>query len=157
MYKLAFSSFISKYSCLARLSPLASLCLLSLVSSHFPSSLLLFLLSGCLLSSQFCFLLPSCCLLLLPFLSCSCSSSSSLPLSSLWVVVAPYKSVDVNHDVPALCSIGYTHKATKSLSINTWMWYTSAHSLGLDTLNLSVLFLHVFVGGLSPFSCYILL
>lgn len=51
MEKLAFSSFISKYSCLALFSPLASLCLLSLASSPFPSLLLRFLFSGCLLSS----------------------------------------------------------------------------------------------------------
>lgn len=58
--------------------------------------------------------------------------------------MVPYKSADVNHHVPALCSIGYTHKATKGLSIKTWMWYTRAHSLSLDTFNLAIFSLHVF-------------
>lgn len=139
MYKLGFESFISTYSCL----PLFTL--LPLLSSlMFPSSL--FCLSSSLVTSFLHNVALSFTLLSWdsPFF-CFCSSfSSSLSCSPLWVVVVPYKSADVNHHVPALCSIGYTTQATKSLLINTWMWYTCSYSLSPDTLNLTILFLHVF-------------
>lgn len=114
MYKLAScSSSISKYSCLALFSPLASLCLPSLASSpFFPPSLLLRLtpLSIILLFTSFCSS---------PFLPPSPPVCTPLPL---WGVPDSYKSADVNHHVLALCSTGYSYKATKSLLISAWMW-----------------------------------
>lgn len=142
MYKLAFSSSISKYSCLALFYPLASLFPpLSFASTHFPSPVLFSVGSfpsslSCFLS--FCFVLGPAPVIhglslrfpLLWFSSQLLSPAVSLPLST---VVVSYKSADVNHHVPALCSIGYAHEATKSLSINAWIWYTRADSLNRNT------------------------
>lgn len=112
--------------------PLASLALLSL-------SILLFFFPRSVSSSDptffasFCsfphfFLLP-----LLPLLSVrSCL---------LWVVPDSYKSANVNHHVLALCSIGCTDKATKSLLI--WMWYTPC-SLARSLSNTASFSCHLF-------------
>lgn len=125
MYKLAFcSSSISKYSCLAPIPPLASLSLLSLSIFLFfffflPPFLLLQYSPLPEISLFFCFLLffSSFFSLLLPLLLLL-----SVRSCLLWAVPDSYKSANVNHHVLALCSIGYTEKATKSLLI--WMWYT---------------------------------
>lgn len=84
----SFLSFISKYSCLALFPPLASLCLLSFASTHFPSF-------SCLSSSSVASFLhhlasphlpPSSFFLFFPYTSlfcllhCKCLQSSSLQL-----------------------------------------------------------------------------
>lgn len=110
-----------------------NLLFLSLISrsSWFPlqlhSSLLLFITTP-----------PWPCLLL--FLLLGLFRSHYAVAFSPWAGTLPYKSVDVNLRVLALCSSGYSHIATKSLSITPWIWLSLAQTLHLRSQSNSFCF-----------------